>query len=241
MSFGERRRPGGKALVVIGFVSTLVIHGGIVALVIVGRAQAARQVTEEFVGQFVDVQAVKFGKPRDLSFLPHKEAPQVARGPKPELQLSYQDQAPPRQDMPRKVSIEDPLKRTHGALFKALDTPGRTVEEEGDPNGIRGGNANVGRGPVYYQHLQAAVQNAWVVPTTIADDQLSLLKAQACIKIDESGKITDFRIVKSSTDERFDATLLEALRSIQQFEPPTPDVRDTVSNDGVCMNFAKTR
>lgn len=244
MSFGRERQPGGKALFLLGLASTLAVHGAIAGLILFGRAHAAQRVLADPLGHFVDVQAVKFGKPRDLSFLPHKEAPQASRGPKPKLELTDQDQALPRikTDDP-KVDVEDPLKRTHSQLFKAVldDTAGRTDEGEGDPNGVRGGTATVGRGPIYYQHLQAAVQNAWVVPTTISEDQLARLKAQACIRIDDDGRITDFRIVEPSSDERFDATLLAALRSIERFEPPTADVRAVVTGAGVCMNFAKTR
>jgi colicin import membrane protein/protein TonB len=192
----------------------------------------------------VDVQAVKFGKPRDLSFLPHKELVQLNKGPKPKLALTENANALPKPPKPddKKPDEEDPLKRTHAELFKnATDQEQKGTVEEGDPNGLKGGTATVGKGPVYYQHLQAAVQNAWVVPTTIAEDRLTRLKATACIKIAADGKIVERALRSSSGDDRFDATLMQAIDSIQQFEPPTADVKDTVTSDGVCMNFAKSR
>ena len=232
--------------------AALALHGALLASILVGRASAQRVARPQEFGQVVDVQAVKFGKPRDLSFLPHKEAPPVPK-PKPKLALTENEHALPKLKNPDdkdKPVEEDPLKKVH-----TFDNPEAAPEntgsavEEGDENGLRGGNATVGKGPVYLQHLVAAIQNAWIVPTSFTDAQLRRLKAQACIKIDGEGKITEFKISETSGSERFDNTLLDALGSIKQFEPPTnerlmpggPTVKDAVTGDGVCLNFQKAK
>jgi hypothetical protein len=244
-------RPGGKQMMALGLMATLGVHGALIVAVVLGSSHKGAQAAQPVLGQVVDVQAVKFGKPRDLSFLPHKAPPKIAP-PKPRvaLALTQNEQALPRLKTPpepqeeKRDPNEDPLERLK-ALGRKFDTgeEGSTGsrEDEGDPNGIVGGTAEVGRGPVYYQHLQAAVQNAWVVPTTISDDDLGRLKAQACIKINEAGKIVESHLSQASGSERFDATLLEAINRIQDFEAPTPDVREVVTTQGVCMNFAKSR
>jgi hypothetical protein len=241
--YGEERRKSGP-LVAIGLLSTVALHGAIVATVWLGRARAdAGRVAQFTQGQVVDVQAVKFGKPRDMSFLPHKEMVNVNKGPKPKLALTENDRALPRMKPDEKApDVDDPLKRTH-RFDTAPDQPEQKgVEEEGDPNGVRGGNATVGKGPVYLQHLQAAVQNAWVVPTTIKDDELAHLEATACMKIDmATGKLGEMGVSKPSRNERFDATLIDALGKVKDgwSEPPTDDVKRLLAaGDGaICMRF----
>src|SRR5439155_24987000 len=185
------------------------------------------EVMKPFFGSVVDVQAVKFGKPRDLSFLPHKEAPPTPK-PRPKLALTQNEHALPHLKTPEEKDDhpidDDPLKRTHAKQFENMADPESTgsAVEEGDPNGLKGGTALVGKGPVYLQHLVAAVQNAWNVPTTISDRALAKLKAMVCIKIDPTGKITEFTMREPSGNDRYDATLMDALGSIKQLEPPTP-------------------
>jgi hypothetical protein len=246
MIYGDSYRPKGSNWV-IGFVVTALLHGGIFFGIIILRFLDAKADTHAPIlnGQVVDVQAVKFGKPRDLSFLPHKERVALNKGPKPKIQLTENDQALPHLKDPNEKApdVEDPLKTTHSKLFENVTDPEQAgVEEEGDPHGIKGGNALVGKGPIYLQNLQAAVQNAWTVPTTISDDKLAKLKAMACMSIDAAGKLGDIKIKTPSGDDTFDATLLGALNSIKDFPPPTDDVKALVAN-GVCMNFnfQKTR
>ena len=69
------------------------------------------------------------------------------------------------------------------------------------------------------------------------------------LAIDPEGKITEFKISIASGNNRFDATLMDALGSLKQFDPPTderispggPTVKEVVCGDGVCMNFKKDR
>lgn len=174
----------------IGLVITLLLHGGIIGGVLIVQhmdASAGHAPLIPVDGQVVDVQAVKFGKPRDLSFLPHKEAVIHSKGPKPKLALTENEKALPHLKDPndKTPQIDDPLKTEHSKMFENVDEPEQPgVQEEGDPNGVKGGNALVGKGPVYLQHLVAAVQNVWTVPTTISDEKLAKLKAMACITID---------------------------------------------------------
>lgn len=245
MAILTARQSGRSVLFVGGLVATALIHVGIlIAAVLVGRAQADSDKGGPRFGTVVEVQAVKFGKPRDMSFLPHKEAPPTPRE-RPKLQLSNNAQALPKLKPDEKDDrpiTDDPLKRTHADQFKNLADPTNTgtVEEEGDPNGLRGGTAIVGKGPIYLQHLVAAVQNAWIVPTTISEAQLQRLTVQVCFKLDATGKLAEApQVSKTSGNERFDTTLLTALVSSSPFEPPTPDVKDIVTGDGVCLNFKK--
>jgi hypothetical protein len=245
-SYADKVRHGKPgALWLVGLAATAVLHGAIVASVWALRGEAkAHPLASPLAGQVVDVQAVKFGKPRDLSFLPHKQAVLATKGPRPKIALTENERAlprPPKPDDKEPDQVDDdPLKRTRAQEFKNMtDEPQAGVEDEGDPNGVRGGNATVGKGPLYYQHLMAAVRNAWTVPTTIPERELQRLQAQACFKIDASGHITEIGIRKPSSNDRYDATLLDALGRVKEEwnTPPTPDVRAAVTGEGVCMNF----
>ena len=256
MGLRDGKVPGSRVLFWGGLVITLLMHGGLVVIILIGRSRAeAAQARGPVFGTVVDVQAVKFGKPRDMSFLPHKEAPPPPHQA-PKLQLSNNLDAKPLPKLPNQKEEpprpdDDPLKHTHAKQFENLADPANTgsATEEGDPNGQKGGTALVGKGPIYFQHLQAAVQNAWNIPTTLSDAQLAHLKAQACLKIDSEGKITEYKISLPSGNNRYDNTLLDALASIKQFDAPTnepiapggPTVKDVVTGEGVCMNFQKDR
>ena len=254
MSLRGDHRGGGRVLFIGGLIATFLVHAGILFSVWLGRAHAGTTVAQPAFGTIVDVQAVKFGKPRDMSFLPHKEAPPPPRD-KPKLTLTQNEKALPKLKDPNEPKDttpidDDPLKRTHAKDFQNMADPENTgsAVEEGDPNGLKGGTSTVGKGPVYLQHLQAAIQNAWVVPTTISDKDLLKLKAQACIKMDATGKLTEYKLSQTSGNERFDATLLDALASMKQFDPPTDEevakgvtVKSVVTSDGICMNFKKER
>jgi hypothetical protein len=241
------RSLGSPAAVLIGagLGATLLLHGALLLAILVGRGDGGRVARPPELGQVVEVSAVKFGKPRDLRFLPHKEAPPPPR-PKPTVVLSQDEQALPGKPPEALPRLDEPLPATppQADPQAAPDNTG-SAAEEGDPGGLRGGSATVGKGPVYLQHLVAAVQNAWVVPPSISDEQLARLKAQACIRIDPSGRITQFRISVPSGNERFDATLLDALASIRTFDPPSeeriapggPTVRQLIVDQGVCLNF----
>jgi hypothetical protein len=243
------QRPG--LLIAFGMGATLLLHGALIGLLLGGRASASHVAPAQQFGQVVDVQAVKFGKPRDMRFLPHKEAPPAPR-PQARLSLTDNEHALPHLKTPDELPrlADDPDRK-----LPHLDNPNASPEstgsvvEEGDPNGLRGGTATVGKGPVYLQHLVAAVQNAWIAPTSITDAQMLRLKAQACIHVDDAGKVTAFAISLPSGNARFDASLLDALAALKQLDPPSdekiapggPTVRDALRGDGVCLNFQKTQ
>src|SRR4051812_45916369 len=116
----EERRPGANLLFFGGMAATLFIHGVLLVVVIVNKTLQKVEVQPPFFGRVVDVQAVKFGKPRDLSFLPHKEAPPPPRQ-KPKLALTENEHALPHLKTPdekddRPVD-DDPLRRTHAREF----------------------------------------------------------------------------------------------------------------------------
>jgi hypothetical protein len=67
---------------------------------------------------FVDAQLVRFGKPRDLSFLPHKEG--HVKDKPPEIKVAKDLNALPHIEEKKEPKDVDPLKKTHAEQFKEM-------------------------------------------------------------------------------------------------------------------------
>src|SRR6202000_2193718 len=99
---------------------------------------------------FVDASLVRFGKPRDLSFLPHKQGVIKNKGPAPEIKVAKDMNQLPRLERDKKPDEIDPLKKTHAEQFKQLqDEPEGVDNNEGQLTGSRAGNATEAKGDPY--------------------------------------------------------------------------------------------
>jgi TonB family protein len=200
---------------------TVVIHAGVF-----GGAWIARllsfQHTPQLSENYVDAQLVRFGKPRDLSFLPHKEG-HVKEKP-PDIKVAKDMNALPHIDEKKDPKDVDPLKKTHEDVFKNLkdDNEGVEVTNEGSLSGSRAGTATEAKGDPYILQLVDQIGSAWTVPTTLTDAQLAKLTAVACLTISESGTLTSYKIVQPSGNSQFDSSLDAALSTIKKLPPP-PD------------------
>lgn len=179
---------------------------------------------------YVDAQLVRFGKPRDLSFLPHKEG--HVKDKPPEIKVAKDLNALPRLDEKKEPKDVDPLKKTHAEQFKNLqdDTEGVEPSNEGSLTGSRAGTASEAKGDPYILQLVDQIGSAWTVPTTLTDAQLSKLTAVACLTISESGMLASYKIVQSSGNSQFDSSLDAALSTTKKLPPP-PD-RDLATPSG---------
>jgi|KBSMisStaDraftv2_1062788.scaffolds.fasta_scaffold586499_2 TonB family protein len=221
----ERRDPLRTWAIII----TVVLHAGVLGGAFIARMFSFHHTT--IVPQsYVDAQLVRFGKPRDLSFLPHKEG-HVKEKP-PEIKVAKDLNALPhleKKDEPKDV---DPLKKTHAEQFKNLQDPNEGVEPSnvGSLTGSRAGTASEAKGDPYILQLVDQIGSAWSVPTTLTDAQLSKLTAVACLTISESGALSSYKIVQPSGNSQFDSSLDAALSTTKKLPPP-PD-RDLQTPSG---------
>src|SRR5262249_52381374 len=109
---GEERRSSGP-YVFAGLFITALLHFGVIAVLWMQRARSESS-PPLGPGQFIDAALVKFGRPRDLSFLPHKQGVKKTEGPLEAIKVATDANALPKppknDDPPEKI---DPLKRTH--------------------------------------------------------------------------------------------------------------------------------
>ncbi len=234
-----------SGFVVGGIAITVFIHAAVIGGFLIARAQADRPPPSLGPGAFVDTQLVKFGKPRDLSFLPHKSGVQKS-GPPQGLKIASNDHpiAPKEKDADANEKT-DPLKKTHAELFKnmqdqpeGVDTPG-----EGSPTGSRAGTATEAKGDPYILSLIDQIGTAWQVPTTIKDSELAKLSATVCLTIDSDGSLTHFAFAPDgrSGNSQFDSSLEATLGTIKKVPPPPEraNLRAYAARGKLCPVFSK--
>ena len=203
------------------WVITIVLHVGVFGGMWIARALALHKpiISKD---NYVDAQLVRFGKPRDLSFLPHKQG--HVKDKPPDIKIAKDEKALPRLDKEEEKKDIDPLKKTRAEMFKNMtdDNEGVQPQNVGSLAGSRAGTATEAKGDPYILAIAAKIGESWTVPTTIKDSELANLTADVCLTIAESGAMTHYKIVQGSGNSQFDSSLDAALSTIKSLPPP-PD------------------
>jgi hypothetical protein len=240
MSLRDQRRGTGP-LVVAGIVATLLLHGGVAGVVWLTSRSSADAAKPPGPGTFVDAQLVRFGKPRDLTFLPHKQGV-VKSNVKADIKIAKDEKALPRLDKDEPKDNKDPLKNTRAEMFKNLkddDRPEAAAENTGSLTGSRSGTATEAKGDPYILELIDKIGSGWTVPTTIKDTELANLSVDACLTIAESGALTGYKIIKGSGNSQFDSSLEATLSTIKSLPAPPDRFRAAASRGRLCPTFSK--
>jgi hypothetical protein len=230
----ERRDPLRIAAIII----TVVLHAGVL-----GGAYIARSLGHHgpilTKDNFVEAQLVRFGNPRDLSFLPHKEG--HVKDKPPDIKVAKDMNALPRIEEKKEPKDVDPLKKTHAEQFKQMqdDTEGVQPSNEGSLTGSRAGTATEAKGDPYILSLIDQIGTAWTVPTTLKDAELANLSADVCLTIADSGALTGYTVVRKSGNSQFDGSLDATLSTIKQLPAPPDRWRSAASRGRLCPTFAK--
>jgi hypothetical protein len=221
----ERRDP----LRTWAIIVTVVLHAGVLGGAFIARMFSFHHTTIS-TENYVDAQLVRFGKPRDLSFLPHKEG--HVKDKPPEIKVAKDLNALPHIEEKKEPKDVDPLKKTHAEQFKNLqdETEGVQPSNEGSLTGSRAGTASEAKGDPYILQIVDQIGSTWTVPTTIKDTELANLTADVCLTISESGAFTTYKIVRKSGNSQFDSSLDAALSTIKHF--PAPPDRDIATPAG---------
>ncbi|HEX6838592.1 MAG TPA: TonB C-terminal domain-containing protein [Polyangia bacterium] len=218
---------------------TVVLHAGVLGGAFIMRMFSFHHTTIS-TENYVDAQLVRFGKPRDLSFLPHKEG--HVKDKPPEIKVAKDMNALPHIEDKKEPKDVDPLKKTHAEQFKNLQDPNEGVEPSnvGSLTGSRAGTATEAKGDPYILQLVDQIGSAWTVPTTLTDAQLAKLTAGACLTISETGTLTSYKITEPSGNSQFDSSLDAALSTIKKLPPP-PDRDIQTPNGPKNLKYLATR
>jgi hypothetical protein len=234
----DRQRPSDRKSFIAGLVLALLVNGG-GALTMLWLHHHPSQNTKKANEVFVEVKLLKFGKKRDMSFLPHVEsAPRVAEQNK----IKVTDNPDKPKDHPKdqpKPNLSKLFDQVKNMRVDDDDRVKHETTEEGDPNGIRGGTATDAAGDPYIQAIVAAVLERWTVPTMLTPGELAKLQASACLKIDDSGRLVEFRITDPSGNTLFDGSLNATLGSIKELPKPKGPFAGAARAGKLCPTFAK--
>lgn len=230
----------GAGVVIAGLFVTLAVHAGVLGAMWLVRHHKSVD-KPPVLGAFVDAQLVKFGKPRDLSFLPHKDGVVKNKVQKAEIKLARDANAPISTEKDQKAEV-DPLKKTHAELFKDLpddDKPEAVTEEGGSLQGSRAGTADEAKGDPYILALIDKIGTAWQVPTTLRDDQLKALSADVCLTIADDGALNGYNFVRKSGNSQFDSSLEATLGTLKALPAPPEKWRAVAARGRLCPTFQK--
>lgn len=227
---------------VAGLCLALAINGGGLGLLFYINRHGDQSVRKE-KETYVNAQLVRFGKKRDLSFLPHVQTQQkTADKPKVIKVADDPDKPAPKERREEPKRTEELSKLADRVKNLRADEDDRTTKEaleEGDPNGTRGGTAAEASGDPYILAIMAAVVERWSVPTMLTPGELSKLQAAACLKIDEEGRLVEFKITEPSGNSLFDGSLLATLGSIKELPKPHGKFARAAKAGKLCPFFAK--
>lgn len=224
----------------VGILGTLLVHGGIFGGLWLSRARAATAKGPALI-TFVDAQLVKFGKPRDLSFLPHKDGVMKQTAPPETLRVARDIDEKPTTPTDERPAEVDPLKKTRAEIFKQMvddERPPAPTEVGGSMNGSRAGTASEAKGDPYILALIDRIGSNWKVPTTIKDAELRDLSADVCLTITESGLLSHYAFTRNSGSSQFDSSLEATLGTITSLPAPPAQLRSVAARGRLCATFA---
>jgi TonB family protein len=86
----------------------------------------------------------------------------------------------------------------------------------------------------YLDSLRDRLRQNWFLPAWIAKQSLN---AQVLIRIDSTGILREFRMVRHSQNVQFDEAVKQALQQSQPFPPPPPELKMGILSDGILVGF----
>lgn len=161
-----------------------------------------------------------------------KEAPKVVEK-KPDPAESVDDESAALDRLRQLKALEN---------LKNIETA-KTPQEANTAGPIKGnrlaaGDSIEGRNRIHYNNykkdLQDAVKSKWDLPPWLQDGNLS---AEALVKIDETGVVTEKQLIKSSGNSIYDKYVLETITKSSPFPPPPDIFVNVVAVKGVVLSF----
>ena len=217
------RTRAGDPLRAVAIALTLLLHGGCFGWHVDRARDSATDQPPLSAANFVDAQLVRFGKPRDLSFLPHKQGvvkDKPARG----IKVARDDKALPRLDDKKPPDEVDPLKKTHA---EAVQEPGRSKPEgvQDDQRGLAHRLARRHRHRGQGRSLHPVARRSDRLGLDRADDHQRQRAGQPVgRRLPDHRRATarslKLRVVHPSGNSQFDSSLEATLSTIKKLPPP---------------------
>lgn len=235
----NRIRPLGRGSSFGGLAATLLIHASLAALVYFAHVKSPPPV--EAPRDLIVTKLVALGKPREKFWLPRIVEPPRPKAPAPTLKLTEDPNAAPAPKEAPKIDDADISKDMRRALKRAQLLAQAASDEpaEGSLTGSTEGTSTQGSsGDEYATAIYNAVRRNWVTPTgLVTDAELATLSATIKVRIADDGTLSDPVLSKSSGNQYFDDSCIQAVKSTGRVPPPPENLRGTYKR-GVNFKFA---
>lgn len=257
---GRRIPRGGREpnrlLMVVGIVTSVLLHGGIVALIVWSALLRGEPEPEDpEMLEFEDVELLALGEEK-----PPNQLPRMANPAPPEVKEDAVNLAQPKdepepkkqpekkEEKPQKPPEKKPDKSELLKKLSALHNPNRptnTDVPEGSEQGVAGGTvtdaAMANMMNTYQAKLLQALGKYWQVPTTLEDAEIKKLAGTVVVyvRLSESGKVVDYRFRAKSDNDQFNASIDRLMRRFsvsgghQLPMPSEPKLRELVRQKGL--------
>jgi TonB family protein len=202
--------------------ATLLIHASLGALIYFAHVKSPPPL--EMPRDVIVTKLVALGKPREKFWLPR-----IVQPPKPKtpaLKLTDDANAEPTPKEAPKINDADISDRMRRALRRAQMLAQATEEPaEGSLTGSADGTSSQGSvGDEYATAVYNAIRNNWVTPTgLVTDAELATLNMVVRISISPEGKLGTPVVKKSSGNQYFDDSCVQAVKATGQVPPPPPN------------------
>ena len=217
----SRIRPLGRGSSLGGIAATVLIHVSLVALIYFAHIKSPPPL--EAPRDMIVTTLVAFGKPRDKFWLPRIVQPPRPKAPAPTLNLTDDPNAAPAPKEAPKIDDADISKDMRRALKRAQLLAQATEEPaEGSLTGSTEGTSTQGvSGDAYATAIFTAIRSNWVTPTgLITDSELAELVAKIRLAIGEDGTLSNPIVQKSSGNQYFDDSCIQAVKATGKVPPP---------------------
>jgi TonB C terminal len=195
-------------------------------LSVAGLAVDVERPLPEDLPPVIQARFLQLGEQIDPRQLPNRRVP-ILRTDRPQPMPSKRSptEPPPERTERQANSVADVLQRLSNDAQIFAEAEERRVQE-GDPDGIEGGDTEASEGDLYAGRLSSFFWRGWTVPTTLSRDQVQRLTTTVMVEIGDDLKIHSFRIARGSGDADFDLSVgaqIQRLIDTGATIPPPPE------------------
>ncbi|NCN95540.1 MAG: TonB C-terminal domain-containing protein [Bdellovibrionales bacterium] len=114
----------------------------------------------------------------------------------------------------------------------------KEVPQEVKGNVVSEGNSLSGLEQIeydrYFDEVEQMVYAQWALPEWLSSSDF---RAQVLVLIDQSGYVTDKKIIRGSGNEMFDAEVMNTIEKSSPFPAPPARLKGILANQGIVFNF----
>jgi TonB family protein len=217
-----------------GWIVTIALHVAIIGAILIGHAHRAESIA--IPRDFMVAKIVRLGKKRDKKLLPTIPVEPTPTAPDNAVKLTQNETAKASKTEKKPPDAKPGDLKKALAHAKMLEQMQKQEDQEGDPNGSRGGNSDTaGPGDLYATAVYKAYNEQWNIPNVVQGKNLA---ARVRIFISSDGKVIDAKIIGPSHNGPLDDSVAEVLARVKKLPPPPGNLALRFERSGLVLEFA---